>query len=320
MSLEPLDALSRLAERRFGSFADAATAVLDLLGSAVPGGCVLLVQVDWDAAEGRVLDSRGHGLLRGSELPLAREPETPELIDPEALAEVRAAPWASAALDVADGSVVGVLLAAAHDSSSSQEHLRRLLVIAARLLSYEWESVSTRAELRRLAESARDRLNTDPVTGLVARDALVEASEREWELSSRGTVESHVVVCHLRDRPEVVARHGQALADLILRDVAEVLAGGVRRTDHLGRVADDSLAAVLVGCKGETGALAFLHRAEQSLARVAAARPEVAALSYGTVSLTDAGSADDAIRMAEAAARAGQHVAPLRDPATVEAA
>ena len=63
MTLEPLDALSRLAARRFASFADAANAVLDLLAGAVPGGCVLLGQVDWDAGECRVLDARG-GVVR----------------------------------------------------------------------------------------------------------------------------------------------------------------------------------------------------------------------------------------------------------------
>ena len=75
-----------------------------------------------------------------------------------------------------------------------------------------------------------------------------------------------------------------SLADLILRDVAEVLAGGVRRTDHLGRVADDAWPPCWWDA-GPDGALAFLHRVEQALARVAAARPEVAALSYGTQSL-----------------------------------
>ena len=70
MTLEPLDALSRLAARRFASFADAANAVLDLLAGAVPGGCVLLGQVDWDAGECRVLDARGGAVERGSALPL----------------------------------------------------------------------------------------------------------------------------------------------------------------------------------------------------------------------------------------------------------
>ena len=320
MSLEPLDALSRLAERRFGSFADAATAVLDLLASEVPGGCVLLGQMDWDAGECRVLDSRGPSLPRGTELPVAAEPDSSDLIDPKALAKLRAVPWASAPLDVSDGSVVGVLLAATHRDAGSPEQLRPLLLIAARLLSYEWESVSARAELHRLTEAGRDRLNTDPVTGLLARAALLEASEREWELSRRGTVETHVVVCHLRDRAELSGRHGEALADLILRDVAEVLAGGVRRTDHLGRVADDSLAAVLVGCKGPAGALAFLQRVEQAFGRVAGARPQMAGLSYGTQSLAETESAAQAIQLAESAARAGQHVAPLGDRATEEAA
>jgi diguanylate cyclase (GGDEF)-like protein len=320
MSLEPLDALSRLAERRFGSFADAATAVLDLLGGAVPGGCVLLGQVDWDANECRVLDSRGDGPARGAALALSGEPDTAELIDPDTLADVHPGRWTAAALDAADGSVVGVLLAAARGDSPSPEQLSPPLLIAARLLSYEWESVSTRAELRRLADEARDRANTDPVTGLLARAALMLAIEREWELSRRGTVESHVVVCHLRDRPLLVERHGEAVADLILKDVAEVLAGGVRRTDHLGRVADDSLAAVLVGCEGPEGALAFLHRAEQALARVEAARPQTAPLSYGTQSLAEAETAAQAVQLAEVAARAGQHVAPLGDSAAEEAA
>ncbi len=276
--------------------------------------------MDWDAGECRVLDSRGPSVPRGTELPLAVEPDSSDLIDPEALAQLHAVPWASAPLDVSDGSVVGVLLAAGHHESGSPEQVLPVLLIAARLLSYEWESVSTRAELHRLTEAARDRRNTDPVTGLLARAALVEASEREWELSRRGTVETHVVVCHLRDLAELSDRHGEALADLILRDVAEVLAGGVRRTDHLGRVADDSLAAVLVGCKGPAGALAFLQRVEQAFGRVAAARPQIAVLSYGTQSLAETESAAQAIQLAESAARAGQHVAPLGDPATEEAA
>ena len=320
MSLEPLDALSRLAARRFGSFADAATAVLDLLCGAVPDGCVLLAQADWDAGECRVLDSRGGDVARGTALPLARAGDTAALIDSGALAELWVAHWVAAPLDAADGGVVGVLLAAAEGEGAPPPQLAQLLLVAARLLSYEWESVSTRAELRRLAEAARDRDRTDPVTGLLGRAALLEATAREWELSRRGTVETHIVVCHLRDRGELAERHGVALADLILKDVSEVFAGGVRRTDHLARIADDSLAAVLVGCKGVAGALAFLSRTERSLERVAAARPVVAGLSYGIQSLADTDSAGEAVQLAEVAARAGQHVAPLDGTPAGEAA
>ena len=72
MSAPILDALSRLAARRFGSFADAATSVFDLLESASPGGNLVLGQIDWDEGKCRVIDARGDGVPRGTEIPLAR--------------------------------------------------------------------------------------------------------------------------------------------------------------------------------------------------------------------------------------------------------
>ena len=72
MSTQILDALSRLAARRFGSFADAATSVLDLLESASPGGSLVLGQVDWDEGKCRVIDARGAAVPRGTTISLAR--------------------------------------------------------------------------------------------------------------------------------------------------------------------------------------------------------------------------------------------------------
>ena len=71
MSTQLLDALSRLAARRFGSFADAATQVFDLLESACPGGNLVLGQIDWDEGKCRVIDARGDGVPRGAVIPLA---------------------------------------------------------------------------------------------------------------------------------------------------------------------------------------------------------------------------------------------------------
>src|SRR4051794_9139761 len=116
MSTQLLDALSRLAARRFGSFADAATQVFDLLESASPGGDLVLGQVDWDEGKCRVIDARGDGVPRGTEIPLARNaPATGSaaavLLDRDALEALGPANWVAAPLDAADGSVVGVLLA-----------------------------------------------------------------------------------------------------------------------------------------------------------------------------------------------------------------
>ena len=150
---------------------------------------------------------------------------------------------------------------------------------------------------------ARDRASTDPVTGLPNRETLLAAIERELELSKRGTVESYVVVCHLRDRETVIERYGEAMTNLLVKDVAEVLGGAIRRTDYLARVSPDGLSAVLVGCKGPEGALAFLGRVERSLERANEDRPAGLQLSYGIQRLADADSTTQALELAEISAR-----------------
>jgi diguanylate cyclase (GGDEF)-like protein len=310
MSTQTLDALSRLAARRFGSFADAATSVFDLLESASPSGSLVLGQVDWDEGKCRVIDARGDRVPRGTEIPLARNvPSTGsaagELLDAYALAALGPANWVAAPLDAADGSVVGVLLATGPGGQSPPREVAQMILVGARLLSYEWESISARAELRRLAEAARDRASTDPVTGLPNRETLISSIEREHELSKRGTVESYVVVCQLRDRNALVARFGEAMANLLLKDAAEVLSGAIRRTDYLARVSDDGLGVVLVGCKGPDGALAFLGRFERSLERVTSGRPAAVQLSYGIQRLAEADSPQQALELAEISARSG---------------
>jgi diguanylate cyclase (GGDEF)-like protein len=307
MSSEILDALSRLAARRFGSFADAATCVLDLCESATPGTSLVLGQIDWDEGSCRVIDTRGDALSRGTIIPLARgvpaTGATGDLLDAESLAALCPASWVAAPLDAADGRVIGVLLATGPNGEAPSRQVAQLLLVGARLLSYEWESISSRAELRRLAEVARDRERTDSVTGLPNRDALLHAIDREWQLSKRGTVESYVVVCHVRERDAMIERHGEAMTNLLLKDVAEVLSGAIRRTDHLARVAPDGLTAVLVGCKGSEGALAFLGRVERALERVTVGRPDALQLSYGIRPLAAAESPQEALELAEIAAR-----------------
>ena len=328
MSTPILDALSRLAARRFGSFADAATSILDLLEGAAPGGSLVLGQVDWDEGKCRVVDARGEMVPRGTVIPLARGvpstgPAAAELLDGQALAALGPASWVAAPLDAADGSVVGVLLVCGANGEAPSRDAAQLVLVGARLLSYEWESISSRAELRRLAELARDRASTDPVTGLPNRETLIASIEREHELSKRGTVESYVVICNVRDRAALVERHGEAMANLLLKDVAEVLGGAIRRTDYLARASNDALVAVLVGCKGPDGALAFLGRFERSLERLASSRPAALQLSYGIQRLADADSPQHALELAEIAAQSAPArrngtplgTAPAKDPA-----
>ena len=121
-----------------------------------------------------------------------------------------------------------------------------------------------------------------------------------------------MVVCQLRDREPLIARFGEALANLLLKDVAEVLSGAIRRTDYLARVSTEGLGVVLVGCKGPDGALAFLGRFERSLERVSSGRPAAVQLSYGIQRLAEADSPQHALELSEISAR----TAPVRQNGT----
>jgi hypothetical protein len=178
-----LDALARTAARRFQSFAEAATSVLDLLHAAAPGERLALVQIDWAERTCRVIDARGDdGSLGGVVLPLAARyasadgVEVSELLDPGALASLGFDRFSAALIDASDGSTVGVLLA-----TGEGPHVP-VLAVAARLLSYEWETVSATAELRTEVERLRAlRARTAEADTLGA--ALEDAHERLDDLA-----------------------------------------------------------------------------------------------------------------------------------------
>ena len=93
------------------------------------------------------------------------------------------------------------------------------------------------------------------------------------------------------------------MANLLLKDVAEVLGGAIRRTDYLARVSPDGLSAVLVGCKGPEGALAFLGRFERSLERATEGRPAGAPALVRHPAARRRGVPSEALELAEISAR-----------------
>jgi GGDEF domain-containing protein len=299
-------ALVRLADQRFQSFSEAAEAVLGALEEVVPG-TLMLGQFDPDEPVCRVIEVRGdgvNGLRRGSALPLAESiparsngsataaPDEGRL-DGEYLRSLSVKTWLATPLEMSDGTIAGSLCALATNTDAFCTDHAALLGIAARMLSYEWESVNRRAELRRLREQARDSATTDADTGLANRDSFVDSLDREWRLAERGTVQSVLVTCEVGTDAGV----GDAAARLALKDAAEVLNATVRTTDHAGRVGDSRLAAVLIGCE-EAGAAAFVHRFEAALQRVTHARPHPVRLSFAVQPLAGTPSPGEALESA----------------------
>jgi diguanylate cyclase (GGDEF)-like protein len=305
-----LSALARLAERRFSSFSEAADTVLDLLEAELPPGSVLLGRVDWDERELRLIDVRGDAageLQAGSTLPLAHDANggAGSLLDPQALQRLSVRSYLALPLESSAGA--GALTVCALASGTdvfTQVHLE-LLSVAGRLLTYEWESVKWRADLRRLNERLRDPERTDALTGLLNRVAFVEAVEREWRLAERGTIETYVLACRISNLRQIAERHGGAVGELLLKDAADVMQTAIRRTDYAGRLTDDTYGAVLVGCKGLEGAAAFIGRYGQAVARVTRERPAQLDFSYSICSLGGAESPEAALGQIETEARTG---------------
>jgi len=305
-----LSALARLAERRFSSFSEAADTVLDLLEAELPPGSILLGRVDWDEGELRLIDVRGAAashLSAGSTVPLAPGASggSRGFLDPQTLQQLSVRSYLALPLDSSSGAGALTLCALAPGTDVfTQDHLD-VLQVAGRLLTYEWESVKWRADLRRLGERLRDPERTDSLTGLLNRVAFVEATEREWRLAARGTLETYVLAFRVSNLGAVRERYGAAVGELLLKDAADVMQTAVRRTDYAGRLADDAFGAVLVGCKGLEGAAAFIGRYGQALVRVTQERPARLDLSYAICSLGDAESPEAALARIESEARSG---------------
>lgn len=309
-------ALVPLVSRRFHSFAEAAESALDDLARAMPG-TVMLGQLVPDEGVCRVTDLRGAGppgLARGTRLPLADSVEDdrpsgdqPELwLDGQFLASFGIGSWLTLPLEMSDGHVVGLVCAFSPEEGAYRIEHGVLLAVAARVLSYEWESVISRADLRYLRERLRDGEATDAATSIANRPSFLEQIEREWRLAKRGTLNSMLIAC--RVTVAGANGHGPAAATLALKDAAAVLAGAVRTTDHIGRIGEMSLGAVLIGCDSEKEVEAFVSRFRHALHRATEGRPGATDFVYGSAALADTASPAAALALAEeavAAAHAG---------------
>jgi GGDEF domain-containing protein len=287
----------RLSERRFRNFSEAAGEVLDALHDALPG-VVALGQLDLEAGVNQVIEARGEGLRgveRGAVLPLAGDG-----LNTEHLRSLGAGSWLSRPLEMSDGRIVGVLCAVESTPNAYRPEHQAQLGVAARLLGHEWESVELRSELRRLRTRVNAGPSTDADTGFPNREGFLDLLNHEWHLVGRGTVESVLFSVQVGGAADNGAAGARDV--LALKVAAEVLAGSVRVTDRVGRPGDSTLAAILTGCP-LADAPAFVARFLGALDRVTEGEQDSIEVSCGVQPLAGTSSAEEALGLAEAAAR-----------------
>jgi diguanylate cyclase len=319
LSWELIEGLGELATQRFGSFSEAARAVLSFLERHLPEGRIVLGEFNFGDDEYRlldVLDDTDGTFATGMRLSLQdwfclpmSEDRAPALTgvasaDPvygplPLRQSLEIESYIGAAIELADGTRVASVCAMSKERELYGEADLALLRLAARLLAYEWERVTREASLRRLMREQGNPASGDPVTGLPQRATFLEHAEREWHACRREITEAYLVAARIDGLDEVRKLGGQPLRDLGLRTAAELLISVKRRTDMVARVGDEMFAVVLVGCKGVEGAEAYCARLQAAFGRSLSSQLEGLGVSCRIEALTDAPSGTAALEHAE---------------------
>ena len=136
---------------------------------------------------------------------------------------------------VAQGQLIGVLTVGSKESGDRfpGEELELLNLLA--------HHVAIVFQNARLFESA----TYESLTGLLRREAILEILDQELERADRYDRPLTVGMADLDHFKEVNDRYGHLAGDTLLKQVAEVLAGGLRSTDAVGRYGGEEFLIVL---------------------------------------------------------------------------
>jgi diguanylate cyclase (GGDEF)-like protein len=135
----------------------------------------------------------------------------------------------------------------------NQERLIGILIVGRKEGSRAWPAeeldllnllahhVATVFENARLFESA----TYEELTGLLRREAILEQLDRELERALRYGRPLTIAMADLDHFKDVNDRHGHLAGDSLLRRMSQILAGGLRSTDWIGRYGGEEFLLVL---------------------------------------------------------------------------
>jgi diguanylate cyclase (GGDEF)-like protein len=146
-------------------------------------------------------------------------------------------------------------------------------------------------ENQRLLQRTRRLSEIDGLTGVTNHRHFVELLRQEVERSRRSGRALSLVMADIDDFKSINDTHGHPAGDAVLRHVAQVLAGLLRRTDLVARYGGEEFVAMLPEAGPEPAAsIAETMRAEverRSCASTALERPLAVRISLGVASLPD---------------------------------
>lgn len=159
--------------------------------------------------------------------------------DVQAAAELGIVTYLSCPVRSSDGDLLGTLCAASPVSLSPTPDTPRLMAMFARLISQSIERDILIARLRQAEEALRMSADSDPLTGLPNRRALLHEIDRR--LQQHAKAGTGLVLCFLdMDGFKAINdRYGHAVGDRFLAQMADKLRKGQRPEDYCARLGGD---------------------------------------------------------------------------------
>lgn len=146
---------------------------------------------------------------------------------------------------VARDVVRGMLYADDPPGDEVTENQLRVLLDFASQAAIAVENARLYEETRRLLEETQRLANTDSLTGIPNRRALMDLLERELHTSERYDTAFAFIILDLDDLKKINDSGGHSLGDLALKRFAQVLKKNARKGDIIARYAGDEFVLVM---------------------------------------------------------------------------
>lgn len=135
-----------------------------------------------------------------------------------------------------------------------QVHLANLQARNGQLQSRVRQLEGEVAQLQSSLKAQRARVVTDALTGLNNRFAYDERLNHELALWQRYRAPFSLLLCDIDHFKQVNDTHGHQAGDEVLRAVAELLAGALRKSDFIARYGGEEFVVLLPGADAERAA------------------------------------------------------------------
>lgn len=140
----------------------------------------------------------------------------------------------------------------------------RIAMVAATALALALVMSGIAGQMREVLQQLEAAARTDPLTGLLNRRALEEAFDVELARAGRGRFGVGLVMLDLDRFKDFNDEHGHQAGDTALRRLSEVLVGGTRAIDRVGRVGGEEF-AILAPESSTAGTLALAERLRRAI-------------------------------------------------------